>query len=231
MFRLFSYFFVAIIILCFSNSIEAQRLITVKGLWGLYYQSVADIKKQQNVALNFYAFTPGDTIGSVGAQACNWEAAYAALSDSLFFFLEDIDTVYCNNKQASLAWQYYSNIKGAPLTSRYSIITGTETATNIPSASCNKILIINSFHEFTDPAEMLHDIVTKLKPGGILFIDETLAMFSGELHPVCKKRIYLEDELIEELKKNGFTFKNSVTLAYHKQKPVRKIFAFTKNAG
>ncbi|HWB24715.1 MAG TPA: hypothetical protein VG738_04505 [Chitinophagaceae bacterium] len=225
--KLFAGYLLPVAIFFLHNTVDAQKLITVKGLPGLYYRTIEDLQKQQDSILHFYNFTRYDTIASIGAQSCNWEAAYAAVSDSLFFYLEDIDTTYCNFRQAAMAWQYYGRLKGSPLTCGYAIVTGDEKITGLPPRSCNKVLIINSFHEFTYPAEMLRDITGKLKPGGILYIDEALAQYSGELHPVCKKRLYLENELIEILEANGFVYKNSCRLMYRKTKPARELFAFT----
>jgi hypothetical protein len=77
---------------------------------------------------------------------------------------------------------------------------------------------------------MLEDIASKLKPGGILYIDETLARKSGELHRECHKRIYLNQELISILKENGYEYVNGLELNYRNSKPVRKVFAFKVNA-
>jgi hypothetical protein len=73
---------------------------------------------------------------------------------------------------------------------------------------------------------MLADIRSKLKPGGILYIDEVLAKKTGELHGVCKQRIYLAEELIDILKQAGFEYVNALDVKFRKKKPVRKIFAF-----
>lgn len=211
-----------------ASTIAAQKLVSIKNMPGLYYQSIADLEKQQKPALDFYRFSPHDTIASIGAQSCNWEAAYASVTDSLFFYLQDIDTTYCNSTQAGKAWQYYSTLKGSTVNANYIMVTGDEKSTHLPPASCNKILIINSFHEFTYPAEMLHDIAAALKPGGILYIDEALAWRTGQLHGICKKRMFTEAELIQLLADNGFSYNNSVTLAYYRKNPDRKIFAFTQ---
>jgi hypothetical protein len=74
---------------------------------------------------------------------------------------------------------------------------------------------------------MLADIKKKLNPRGMLYIDETLARKSGELHGVCHKRIYLNSELIDLLKANGFEYVDALDMKFRKSKPVRKIFAFT----
>lgn len=208
---------------------EAQKLKTYKDHCGFYYTSVADLQKQKGRELAFFSFKPGQYVASLGAQCCHWEAAYAAASDSVHFFLEDIDSSYFNAGQASFAWNHYEQLLGKPLSSSWRLVVGTEHRTNLPENLFDKILIINSFHEFTDQLGMLADIRRKLKPEGILYIDETLAKHSGELHGVCKKRIYLSDELINILQDNGYEYVNSLDMNFRKGRVVRKIFAFRKN--
>ncbi len=206
----------------------AQKLETFKGHCGLYYKSMDELLKQKDNELSFYNFQSGQTVASIGAQCCHWEAAYAATTDSVTFYLEDIDSAYFNEKQASFAWNYYEPVRGKRMTSTYQLVLGDEKKTNLPAASFDKILIINSFHEFTYQKEMLDDIAGKLKPDGILYIDEALARKSGDLHGVCKKRMYLNDELIAILRQNGYEYINGRELIFRKVKNVRKIFAFRK---
>ena len=212
----------------FSFSAFSQKIKGFKPHCGVYYGSMNDLYKQQEKELKFYDFQPGQVIASIGAQCCNWEAAYAATTDSIQFYLEDIDSTDFNPQQASFAWSYYDSLRKRPLTSTYHLVLGNEKETNLPDKLFDKILIINSFHEFSYQTEMLKDIADKLKPGGILYIDETLARKSGELHGGCHKKIYLNDELIEILKDNGFEYTDGVVINYRKSKPVRKIFAFKK---
>lgn len=187
-----------------------------------------DLLKQKEKELAFYNFKSGQTVGSIGAQCCHWEAAYAATADDVLFYLEDIDPAYFNHRQAQFAWDYYSNIREKPMTCSFKLALGTEKTTNLPNGLFDKILIINSFHEFTFQKEMLKDISDKLKPGGLLYIDEALARKSGELHGICKKQIYLNDELISILKENGYEYVDGLTMNYRHSIPVRKIFAFKK---
>jgi ubiquinone/menaquinone biosynthesis C-methylase UbiE len=107
-------------------------------------------------------------------------------------------------------------------------VLGDEKKTNLPNQLFDKVMIINSFHEFTYQEEMLEDIARKLKPGGLLYIDEALARRAGELHGVCKKRIYLDEELVSFLKENGYEYVDGLDMKFRKSKPVRKIFAFRK---
>ena len=187
-----------------------------------------DLHEKQKRELGFYNFQNGDKIASIGAQCCHWEAAYAATIENAEFYLEDIDSMYFNQPQASFAWNYYDSLRNSPMTSSYKLVIGDEQKTNLPANYFDKVLIINSFHEFSYPKEMLEDIKQKLKPGGLLYIDEALARHAGELHGICKKKMYLSDELIGLLKQSGFEYVNGVDIVFRKKRSVRKIFAFRK---
>lgn len=206
-----------------------QKLVTVKGHCGLYYKSMNDLYKQKAGELKFYQFAAGQHIASIGAQCCHWEAAYAATTDSAAFYLEDIDSAYFNQQQADFAWNYYGNARKKPMTCTYKLVIGNEKQTNLPENIFDKILIINSFHEFGDQSAMLADIAGKLKPGGLLYIDETLARETGELHRVCGKRIFLDEELIGILKENGYEYIDGLVMSFRNSKPARKIFSFRKS--
>jgi SAM-dependent methyltransferase len=214
-----------LLLLLFSKG-EAQKMQMIKGHCGIFYKSMDDLHVQKDKELDFYDFRPGQTVASIGAQCCHWEAAYAACTDSISFYLEDIDTFYFKKKQADFAWNYYAGLRGRPMTCDYKMVIGNEKSTFLPEHSFDKIIIINSFHEFTFPAEMLADIKTKLKPGGILYIDEALPRRPGQLHSVCKKPMLTEEEMVALLAKNGYEYVDGIGLNYRKKKPVRKIFAF-----
>ena len=135
-----------VIFLLVCNQGKTQKLQTIKGYCGLYYYSMGDLYRQKQQELDFYSFQPGQVLASIGAQCGHWEAAYAATTDSVVFYLEDIDTTYFNQRQVGFAWHYYDSIGGKAMTSSFKMITGTEKSTLLPENSFDKILIINSFH-------------------------------------------------------------------------------------
>jgi SAM-dependent methyltransferase len=222
-------FLLQIFSFCIANTALSQQLISLKNHCGLYCKTIEQVQKQFNDQLKFYDFHSGEMVASIGAQCANWEAIFASRTDSVTFYLEDIDSASLNEKQVSFAWAYYSSLRGKPITCDYKIVIGTETTTNLPDNAFDKIVVINSFHEFTDKQQMLADIRKKLKPDGILMIDETLAQKSGELHIQCKKRIYTDEEMVAIFKENGFMYLKSADLHFRNAKPVRKIFAFKKS--
>ena len=216
-----------LLISCFYNA-SAQKIKTFKQNCGIYYSSIKDVYDFKGKEINFYNFKPGNVVGSIGAQCTHWEAAFAAVTDSVQFYLQDIDTTYCNTKQASFAWNYYEGIRAKPMTSTFKIIMGNEQGTNLPDSLFDKILIINSFHEFIHKPQMLADIAKKLKRDGILYIEEAVAKKSGDLHGVCNAVIFLPEELIALLKDNGYAYVNDVTTKTRKGRPLVKVYSFKK---
>ena len=206
--------------------VQAQKFQTFKGRCGLYYKSMENLHFQKQKELEIYDFQAGQTVASVGAQCCNWEAAFAATTDSILFYLEDIDTTYFKRSQTEFAWNYYDSLRGRPMTSSYKMVIGDERSTSLPDKTFDKVIIINSFHEFTHQTEMLADIKKKLKPGGILYIDEALPKRPGELHGICKKPMIAFEKMIALLSTNGFELMNALGLNFRKKKPMRMIYAF-----
>ncbi len=212
--------------LTYINPVLAQKLKTFKGHCGMYYETMESLLKQKEKELDFYSFQPEQIVASIGAQCCHWEAAFAATVDSVTFYLEDIDTTHFNGSQTDFAWHYYDGIRGKPMTSQYKMVIGDEVSTSLPENLFDKIIIINSFHEFTYQAEMLADIKKKLKHDGILYIDEAMPKRPGQLHGICNKPMLTDDEMIDLLTQNGFEYVDGLEMNFRKNKPQRKIFAF-----
>ena len=200
----------------------------INGFCGYYYKTMEDLYRQKQAELDYYGFQQHQVVASIGAQCGNWEATFAASTDSIHFYLEDIDTSQFNQRQVGFAWHYYDSLRGRPMTSTYTMITGTEESTFLPENTFDKIIIINSFHEFTRQAEMLADIKSKLKSGGILYIDEAVPKKLGQLHGNCKKPMLTPEEMISVLTKNGYEYVDGLELLFRKGRPFRKIYAFRK---
>lgn len=201
-----------------SYTVTAQKMQTLKGYCGAFFESMAHLYKVKQAELDFYHFKPGQTIASIGAQCCHIEAAFAATTDSVTFYLEDIDSSKFRKEQTEFVWDYYSKLRGRPLTCDYKMILGDEKSTSLPENTFDKILIINSFHEFTFVTEMLIDIKKKLKPGGILYIDEALPKKPGQLHGICNLPMLNSDEMIAVFAKHGFEYVDGLDFNYRQKR-------------
>ena len=158
-------------------------------------------------SLSIYNFQPNETIASIGASSGVWEIWFASQVEGLTFYLQDIDPLNCNKEEIDYGVKYYEKLLQKPISGKFIPIVGTQSETNLPKNTFDKILIINSLHEFETPELILQDIHKILKPNGQLFIEEQLAKFSSEIHEGCGKRLFTENELINLLNTSNFELK------------------------
>ncbi len=170
-----------------------------------------------------FAFKPNEVVASIGASGGVWEIYFASQVENLTFYLQDIDENLCNQEEIEAGITFYEKFLKRAISGKFFSVIGTEYQTKLPYHTFDKVLILNSFHEFSFPDAMLQDIANILKPQGILFIEEQLASYKGEIHEGCLKALYLESVLIDFVIQFGFTLLKIVD----KGKNV-KIFSFQK---
>lgn len=162
-------------------------------------------------SLSIYNFQPNETIASIGASSGVWEIWFASQVEDLTFYLQDIDPLNCNREEIDYGIKYYEKLLQKPISGKFIPIIGTQSETDLPKNTFDKVLIINSLHEFEMIDLILQDIHEILKPNGELFIEEQLAKCSGEIHEGCGKRLFTANELIHTLKQNNFELRNIFT--------------------
>lgn len=140
----------------------------------------------------------------MGASGGVWEIWFASQVDNLTFYLQDIDSLNCNQKEIDYGVKYYEKLLNKPIIGQFIPIIGNQYQTNLPVNFFDKILIINSLHEFLFVNKILQDIKNCLKFSGKLFIEEQVTKISGEIHEGCGKRLFTQNELIMCLEGNGF---------------------------
>ncbi len=155
-------------------------------------------------SLAIYNFQPNETIASIGASSGVWEIWFTSQVEGLTFYLQDVDVQNCNQEEINEGIRYFEKLVGKKNTGKFIPVIGTQSATNLPKNTFDKVLIINSLHEFETPEIILYDIQKILKSNGQLFIEEQFAKFSGEIHEGCGKRLFMENELDNMLRKCGF---------------------------
>jgi ubiquinone/menaquinone biosynthesis C-methylase UbiE len=141
---------------------------------------------------------PFEKIACLGCGGGLWEVMMGFEHDFLEIHLQDIDASLLNETELKNTIEYFENHYKRPTKSNYTITIGNPKETKLPTNYFNKILLINSFHEFDYQDAMLDECQRILKPDGQIIIEEQLAQFSGELHEGCGKRLFLEEELINK---------------------------------
>ena len=188
----------------------ADEFIFVKYIFQSFdYQQFAFFIFMQK-SLETYQFKPNETIASIGASSGVWEIWFASQVDNLTFYLQDIDLLNCNQEEIDYGVKYYEKLLNKKIIGTLIPITGNHYQTNLPVNTFDKILIINSLHEFLFVNDILQDVKKCLKPSGILFIEEQIAEISGEIHEGCGRRLFTQEELIDCLAMNGFEVANVV---------------------
>lgn len=168
----------------------------------------------------FHNILPQDRIASVGCAGGLWEIAWSFELNQVEFHLQEIDKGLLNETEVKNTIKYFEKQYNKTLNCSFEITIGTSTDTNLPTKYFDKVFLINSFHEFEHQAIMLNECRRILKINGQLIIEEQLAKHSQELHKGCGKKLFLELELIETVKKSGFNryeshiFENKITIFF-----------------
>lgn len=144
-------------------------------------------------------FQAGDTIADIGTADGWFAAALSAYSDSLTFYLEDVDSSVWSRVEFDSAVQHFSRARGKRVSNQFHYVKGTDKATGLPSNTFHKVLIIDTYHHFKHRDEMLSNVVSLLKPGGKIVILEALARRPGDIHQGCRTPIYQEHEIVSHM--------------------------------
>lgn len=88
------------------------------------------------------------------------------------------------------------------------VIQGTEKSVNLPPGSVDKILMVDVYHEFSYPVEMLASMHAALKPGGKIYLIE-YRKEDPEV-PIKESHKMSEAQAIAEYEANGFTFEANI---------------------
>jgi ubiquinone/menaquinone biosynthesis C-methylase UbiE len=147
---------------------------------------------------------PSDNVASIGCGGGLWEVMLSFDFENVNFHLQDINPDLLNQNELKQTISYFEKLYSKPNNCNFKIVIGEPKSTNLPHNFFDKVLLINSFHEFEFPELMLVECKNILKPEGQLIIEEQLAEYTGELHEGCGKRLFLEEELIDILNKSGF---------------------------
>ncbi|MGR3176899.1 MAG: class I SAM-dependent methyltransferase [Candidatus Anammoxibacter sp.] len=86
-------------------------------------------------------------------------------------------------------------------------ILGSLTSPNLPDEQVDAVLILDSYHEFSHPYEMITSIKHSLKPGGLIFIGEYKAEDESIQVPLLHRMF--APQIRKELETAGLRFKES----------------------
>ncbi len=155
--------------------------------------------------LNDLGLKKGEVVADIGGASGWIEGIFSVFSDSITYYVEDIDTNYANESELKKVVEYYSGVRGSPQTNQFHFVTGTKTTTNLPDGMFDKIIMLNSFHEIKAQQKILKDVLKKLKPDGVLIISDCFSNKYTTYHiPGCGSKAQSMKKIKDEVESAGY---------------------------
>lgn len=153
-------------------------------------------EEQPDRALELIGIKPGMIIADVGAGS-------GYMSVRLARRVGQGGKVYANDLQATMLKLLQNNVRREKLTN-IELVQGTATDTRLPAGAIDLALLVDVYHEFWYPQEMLRSIRRSLKPNGQLVLLEYRKEDPGlQILPDHKMSVA---EVRTEVEAEGFTF-------------------------
>jgi protein-L-isoaspartate O-methyltransferase len=178
-----------------------REIAYVMGYEGIGWLERSQREKEENVSklIQNMGIKPNDTIADIGAGSGYHAFRMAPLANKGMVYAVDIQTEMLMAIENSKETNNIKNIK---------TILGGEKSVYLAENSVDKILMVDVYHEFSFPIEMIKSITIALKPKGELFLIE----YRGEDPNVPIKRIHkmTEKQAVKEMEAAGFKLKRNI---------------------
>ena len=148
------------------HPISGRRYAGVMGYQGADWleRSEREIEEEPEVALNAIGLDPGQTVADVGAGSGYFTVRMARR-------VGPKGRVYANDLQPEMLAMLASRLKKDNI-SNVTLVQGTVDDPKLPAASLDLILMVDVYHEFSQPQKMLQHLREALKANGRLVLLE-----------------------------------------------------------
>jgi SAM-dependent methyltransferase len=178
-----------------------REIAYVMGFQGINWleRSEREIEEDVSTLIKNMKIKTNDTIADIGAGSGYHVFKMAPLAENGLVYAVDIQPEMLEAIELKKRSKRVSNVK---------TVLGSEKSINLPKNSLDKILLVDVYHEFSYPAEMVESIKNALKPNGQLFLIE----YRGEDSSVPIKKIHkmTEKQSIAEMEAAGFRLKENI---------------------
>ena len=177
-----------------------REIAHVMGFQGMNWLERPEREEEENTSIllkNMY-IKPKDIIADIGAGSGYHVFKMAPLANKGTIYAVDIQDEMLEALRAKKEARNNQNIK---------IVKGGEKSVNLPENSVDKVLMVDVYHEFNYPKEMIASIKKALKPKGKLFLIE----YRGEDRTVPIKELHkmTEAQAVKEMKAAGLTLERN----------------------
>jgi len=192
-----------------------REIAYVMGYEGIGWLERSQREKEENVSklIQNMGIKSNDTIADIGAGSGYHVFRIAPIANKGMVYAVDIQT------EMLMAIE---NIKETSKIKNIKTILSSEQSVYLAENSVDKILMVDVYHEFSFPIEMITSIKSALKPKGELFLIE----YRAEDPNVPIKRIHKmsEKQAVKEMEAAGFKLKRNIN-----NLPWQHCMVFVKN--
>jgi SAM-dependent methyltransferase len=178
-----------------------REIAYVMGFQGIGWLERSEREKEENVSslIKNMKIKSNEVIADIGAGSGYHAFRIASLVTNGIVYAVDIQPEMLMAIEKTKEFKKVENIK---------TILGTEKTVELPKNSVDKILMVDVYHEFSFPVEMINSIKNALKPNGELFLIE----YRAEDLKVPIKRIHkmTEEQAVKEMKAAGLVLKENI---------------------
>ncbi len=177
-----------------------REIAYVMGFQGMNWLERPEREEEENTTtlLKNMDIQPTDHIADIGAGSGYHVFKMAPMANQGTIYAVDIQEEMLAAIQEKMEAKNVQNIQ---------IVKGDEQSVNLPEKSVDKVLMVDVYHEFNYPKEMIASIKKALKPNGELFLIE----YRGEDRSVLIKELHkmTEVQAVKEMNAAGFTLKRN----------------------
>ena len=192
-----------------------REIAYVMGYEGINWLERSSREKEENTSklIKNMKIKPTDDIADIGAGSGYHTFKMAPLANKGKLFAVDIQPEMLLAIEGNKKYIELKNIE---------LVLGNEQTTNLPENTFDKILMVDVYHEFNYPKEMLQSIKKALKKEGQLFLIEY--RLEDETIPIKKIHKMSEKQAVKELASVGLVLKKNIN-----NLPIQHCMIFIKN--
>ena len=178
-----------------------REIAYVMGYQGINWLERSDREKEENTSqlLMNMNIQPDDTIADIGAGSGYHTFKLAKLASEGFVYAVDIQPEMIQAISVKQSEQQVNNIQ---------TIQGSEKSINLDENSVSKILLVDVYHEFNFPKEMIESMHKSLISDGKIYLIEYKA--EDESIPIKEIHKMSEKQAVKEFKACGFKLEQNI---------------------
>lgn len=178
-----------------------REIAYVMGYQGINWLERPEREKEENTSklLQNMQIENDDVIADIGAGSGYHVFKMAPLVNRGRVFAIDIQDEMLAEIRKGIKNNKVNNVE---------VVKGSEKSVHLPENSVDKVLMVDVYHEFNFPLEMINSIKQALKPDGKIYLIE----YRGEDDAVPIKKVHkmTEEQAVKEMKAAGFKLEKNI---------------------